>query len=76
MALKIYGIYKGCKFEGGSVLSPLYYKQEVAQHYAKELALSENRSSKKYERLIYKQKNENTWETNMDIITVLEYEII
>ena len=76
MATKVYGIYKGCKFEGGYVLSPLYYKREVAQHYAKKLAENDNSEASKYERLIYKQTDPDTWENSMDIIKVLEFEII
>lgn len=77
---KVYGVYSGCKFEGGGV-DGVYRKEENARLVALAKVKKENKSTLKYaedddDKLnLFKEVKKNQWESITDIVKVVEYKL-
>ena len=80
--MKIYGIHKGCKFEGGGSLNVFFKSRENARSFMREIVEEENKRIEQHnERLkedgcelfcYYEKKEDDRYETDCDIIYVFE----
>jgi hypothetical protein len=70
--MKIYGVFIGDDFEGGTCLSTLFKLKKDAQMQAAAIAKSENEEHQSR----FELDDSEIWRDNYDYIRVMEYELI
>ena len=79
--MKVYGIYEGCKYEGGGVKGTLYMNQQDAIQSLDEFVADynsywEDEDGVDYADMRYQKTSDVLYETSCDIICVKEFELI
>jgi hypothetical protein len=78
--MKVYGIYKGCKYEGGYIMPTMFYNQEEARVELMKHVEDENSYWNKDEPsdsdMILKETSPVCFETSCDVICVKEFEVV